>query len=305
MSEARFIDTDDGVSLAVRVGGRGLPLVLCHGGPGIWDYFDDLRDDLEDLATVISWDQRGCGESRAEGPHTAARYVADLDCIRRALDVETWVVGGHSWGASLALFYALAHPEATRALLYISGTGLGESWNPVYHQEQDRRRRSYQARLDQLSAIQRSEDEEAEWRRLSWRSDLADPERTDLLESMDRPYRVNLEANAALNAERKTWSEEDLAQRCLGLELPVLVVHGREDPRPAWAVDSLVAALPDVDSVILEGVGAPSVAGGPGCLWPSRAHVPPGTGPGLSSMPRTPGWGALELGHGDHGAGGP
>ncbi len=255
MSELRWVDTDDGATLAVRVGGRGVPLVLCHGGPGLWDYFDSLRSELEDLVSVITWDQRGCGQSASGGPHTAARYVADLECIRRALGVEAWVVGGHSWGATLALFYALAHPVVTGGLLYISGTGLGEAWNRAYHEECDRRRQPYQARLDELSAKERSDNEEAEWRRLSWQSDLADPSKLELLEALDRPFRVNMQANAQLNAERKTWSEEDLVRRCRTLHVPSLVVHGREDSRPPWAVDSLVEALPRVSSVVLEGVG--------------------------------------------------
>lgn len=252
---ARRLRTDD-AELAVTVAGDGPALVLCHGGPGLWDYFDSLRPSLEDLVTLVTYDQRGCGRSSLGGPHSISRYVEDLETIRMSLGLSSWIVGGHSWGASLALVYALAHPERASALIYLSGTGLGREWNPAYHQERDRRRHAYQARMDELAGRPDDAGARAELRRLQWRSDLADPSSIETVaEALDRPFEVNLEANSALNAEVKTWSEPDLVRRCRQLDIPALVVHGRADPRPAWAVDSLVAALPSADLVVLEGVG--------------------------------------------------
>jgi proline iminopeptidase len=254
-SELR-IRTEDDADLAVTVGGQGPALVLCHGGPGLWDYFDSLRPSLDDLVTLISYDQRGCGRSSPGGPYTVSRYIEDLEAIRSTLGLSSWLVGGHSWGASLALVYALAHPERASALLYLSGTGLGRAWNAAYHEERDRRRQRYQTRMDELADRSDDADARSELRRLQWRSDLADPSLIDTVaEALDRPFEVNLEANAVLNAEVKTWLEPDLIEACHQLDQPVLVVHGREDPRPAWGLDSLMAALPHANLVVLDGVG--------------------------------------------------
>jgi proline iminopeptidase len=104
------VPTDDGASLSVMISGEGRALVLCHGGPGLWDYFDDLAHDLEDLVTVVRWDQRGCGRSTGgREPHSVARYVEDLDTIRAALDLDRWIVGGHSWGAAIGSTYTVSH----------------------------------------------------------------------------------------------------------------------------------------------------------------------------------------------------
>jgi proline iminopeptidase len=63
------------------------------------------------------------------------------------------------------------------------------------------------------------------------------------------------EVNAVLNADVKSLSEVDLAARCNTLDVAVLVVAGQEDPRPPFAVDSLIAALPRAELVVIPGVG--------------------------------------------------
>src|SRR5262249_32574146 len=65
-----YVVADDGCLLWTEDSGRGDPLVLCHGGPGLWDYFDDVADWLSGIATVVRWDQRGCGRSQRMGPYT-------------------------------------------------------------------------------------------------------------------------------------------------------------------------------------------------------------------------------------------
>jgi pimeloyl-ACP methyl ester carboxylesterase len=65
--------TDDGCRLWTTRTGTGEPLVLCHGGPGFWDTFEDLAGLLADVAAVHRWDQRGCGRSERRGPYTVAR----------------------------------------------------------------------------------------------------------------------------------------------------------------------------------------------------------------------------------------
>lgn len=110
------VRADDGVALSARSRGRGHPLVLCHGGPGLWDNLDDLAAILGELFTVWTYDQRGCGRSAGrEGPHTIARFVADLDAVRKATGYDRVAVGGHSWGAVLALLYAATHPSGWKA----------------------------------------------------------------------------------------------------------------------------------------------------------------------------------------------
>ena len=249
--------TADGVRLWAIDEGTGTPLVLCHGGPGLWDYLGPVSSMVNDRARVVRWDQRGCGRSGPSRRHTLAGYVDDLEAIRLDYGFDAWIVGGHSWGASLALAYALQHPDRTQAVVYISGTGIGRAWNRAYHDETDRRRTPAQReRLAQLTGRVRSESEEREYRVLAWIPDVADQERAnDLVSRIDAPYAINTDANQQLNAETKTWDEARLAEQCRTMTAPVLVLHGERDPRPPWAIDSLAAALPGASVVVLPDVG--------------------------------------------------
>lgn len=118
---------EDGAQLWTATSGTGSPVVLCHGGPGLWDYLSDLAVLLEDDHTVVRFEQRGCGRSTGrDGPFTVTQAVDDLDQLRRALGVDRWSVVGHSWGAELALRYAATHPGRTSAVAYLAGVGAGD-----------------------------------------------------------------------------------------------------------------------------------------------------------------------------------
>lgn len=259
------VKADDGVRLWAARSGAGEPLVLCHGGPGLWDMFGDLAEPLTERATVVRWDQRGCGRSqRCDGPWTSERFVADLDAVRAQFGFGRIALLGHSWGAQLALSYALAHPERMSVLVCVSGTGIGPDadWHPAFRENFLARlgeRPERLARWRYLMNRQPVADEEARERAvLQWSVEFEDRERA--LEHAGRMadpwFGINTECNKALNEERKrTWGTPELYAACRALPVPVLIVDGARDIRPRSAVDSLERALPDVRRVILPSAG--------------------------------------------------
>jgi proline iminopeptidase len=253
------VTVDDGVALWTASGGAGsIPLALCHGGAGLWDYLQPVADSLSAVAHVRRWEQRGCGRSDRLGPYTIERYVTDLECLRAHFGPDRWLLAGHSWGAGLALRYALAHPERVLGVLYISGTGFGHAWRQAYHHEADRRLDPEQrARRDALSQRRRTPTEEREWRILSYTPDIGDKRRACAIAAAfaDAPYAINLDCNKALNDDEKRSDEAALLARCRTLDIPVRVVHGACDPRPLWAVQPLVDSLPRSELVTLDSVG--------------------------------------------------
>lgn len=63
-----------------------------------------------------------------------ARAIKDLEAIRRAIDIDEWIVLGHSWGSDLAVRYALDHPRRVRGIVGIAGHGLhrDREWSAAY-----------------------------------------------------------------------------------------------------------------------------------------------------------------------------
>ena len=120
--DQRTIDVGCGHSIYVEQCGRpdGIPVMVVHGGPGggcspaMRRYFDP------DVYRTILFDQRGCGRSR---PHASVEanttwdLVADMERIREALGYERAILFGGSWGATLALAYAITHPGRVRHLV--------------------------------------------------------------------------------------------------------------------------------------------------------------------------------------------
>jgi proline iminopeptidase len=75
----------DGVSVWGRVEGSGPPVVLCHGGPGLWDYLDAVATVLRDEFTVHRWDQRGCGRSGVAPVYGLDVAVKDIQELKRGV----------------------------------------------------------------------------------------------------------------------------------------------------------------------------------------------------------------------------
>jgi proline iminopeptidase len=99
---------------------HGVPIVFLHGGPGAGAtpthrrFFDPAH------YRIVVPDQRGAGRSQPLGSlkgNTTKALVADLETLRRHLAIDRWAVFGGSWGSTLALAYAEAHPESCRGLV--------------------------------------------------------------------------------------------------------------------------------------------------------------------------------------------
>lgn len=99
---------------------EGIPVVVLHGGPGGGCSPGMRRFFRPDIYRVILFDQRGCGRSRPHASvenNTTHHLIADIEAIREKLGIDQWIVFGGSWGATLSLLYAQAHPERVRHLV--------------------------------------------------------------------------------------------------------------------------------------------------------------------------------------------
>ncbi len=128
----------------VEVGAGSPTIVVLHGGPAAPHSY--LRPEWDRLAKgrrVLYYDQRGCGRSGAAVSYTWRDHVADLDrVLRERTPGERVVLAGSSWGAHLALLYAMEHPERVQALVLsglVSWRSLFPDSNRAYIAELERR----------------------------------------------------------------------------------------------------------------------------------------------------------------------
>ncbi len=98
----------------------GTPLVFLHGGPGGASLPHHRRYYDPSFWRIVLFDQRGAGRSTPVADltdNTTQHLVADLERLREHLRIEKWLLFGGSWGSTLALAYAEAHPERCLGLV--------------------------------------------------------------------------------------------------------------------------------------------------------------------------------------------
>ncbi len=113
--ESGHLEVGDGHRVYFEVSGNpgGKPVVFVHGGPGGGTDPKQRRFFDPNAYRIVLFDQRGCGKST---PHASLQHnttwhlVADMERLRQHLGIERWQVFGGSWGSTLALAYAQAHP---------------------------------------------------------------------------------------------------------------------------------------------------------------------------------------------------
>lgn len=118
----RRIKVDSIHTLHVEQSGNpyGIPVLFVHGGPGGRCSKHDRSFFDPDKYHIVLYDQRGSGRSTPHAElanNTTQALLEDMEKIRRELSVERWVLFGGSWGSTLSLLYAQAHPRNVLGLI--------------------------------------------------------------------------------------------------------------------------------------------------------------------------------------------
>ena len=128
-----MLDVTDGNTVYWEEWGsaKGVPALYLHGGPGGTLGAGRYRERCDLGRTrLVGFEQRGCGRStpHASDPrvslagNTTAALVGDIERLRTHLGIEAWIVNGVSWGSTLALAYAQAHPERVLGVVLFAVT---------------------------------------------------------------------------------------------------------------------------------------------------------------------------------------
>lgn len=224
----QFATSTDGAKIAYYASKAtaGTPLLVLSGGPGTDSRYMQVGGALDELAKsrqVIFFDQRGTAASAAaNGSETIAKYVEDIEAVRKAAGAKRVSLLGHSFGGYLAIAYTAKHPDKVQALV------LADSAPPKLSD------------LKCLLATMYPDRIEA-WR--TKRATLADNNKSSesaIFMSMefvsDRAYRDYLSVVAdhrdnivVNNTLRKDMDKLDYWPQVRAFKLPTLILHGRFD----------------------------------------------------------------------------
>jgi proline iminopeptidase len=259
------VSISDGSLWTCTSGQGGVGLLLCHGGPGMSDNLSPVAAMVDDLVVVHRFDQRACGlSSGASTGQSLESAIGDIERLREHWGYDRWIVGGHSWGAALSLFYSLMHPDRVWGIVYLSGVGKGDGPRLGVIREQRAVRARRLERLSEseqieFSKLRSSEDPKdvARFAQLMWLSDFADRSKApdfSLHPLFDFPHNAVAARSLAYSATNRA-AEFGFADELASLNVPVIVAHGSDDPVPYTGAADLAELLPQARFSLLPDVG--------------------------------------------------
>lgn len=259
-------------SLYARAIGRGQRVIVLHGGPDFdHAYLLPDLDQLQDAFRLIYYDQRGRGRSvddvRPEDV-TLASEIEDLDKVRRHFGLDAPVLLGHSFGAVLALEYALRHPTRVSHLVLMNPAPVSEGQVSMLRQayleklgaDMDRQRdimdgTEYQEgepeavaaryRIHFKHALMRSEDYER----------LMATMRAGFFRQGKEGIVMARAVEDQLMRDIRQVAGYDLLPKLRGLRTPTLVIVGDHDFIPPAIAGQIAEAIPDARLVTIRDCG--------------------------------------------------
>ena len=263
--------TSDGVRLYFQVRGTGQDtIVVLHGGPGLSSAY--LAPDLDLLArdyTLIHYDQRGAGRSDVVSDSSRLRlsnHIADVEEVRQHFGMSRLVLLGHSWGAALAAQYARVHPDRVAKMILVDPMPPRRT---PYMQQFGRNLYAWMdsstaARVRTLAAARDTTSDAVSACRAFWRIFIrgyfANPADTtgasrmlgDVCDAPPEALRNGALVSAAVLRPLGDW---DWRAEFRAVHVPVLIIHGEQDPIPATSATEWAAAFPEAELVIVERAG--------------------------------------------------
>ena len=256
--------------LYVREIGDGAPIIVVHGGPDFdHEYLLPDMDRLADSFRLVYYDQRGRGRSFSGRPPDdvdLAGEIDDLDAVRQSFGFEAVAVLGHSWGALLAMEYAVRLPRRVSHLVLMNTAPASPAGALAFREELQRRRSRDQS--ERMSALRSAPGYQAgdvatdiECYRIHFASAFRRPDQLDRLLARLRSAFTSEGIVAARAIEDRlyaqTWElgDYDLLARLGRLRIPTLVLHGDDDLIPIEIAREVADAIPGSRFVVLADCG--------------------------------------------------
>ena len=240
------------------LGDKDAPVLIAHHGGGGIGSLEEPKSTFGPLADkyrVVVFDARGCGQSEGKPPFSHAQWAADVDGLREWLEVDQIIVTGGSYGGFIALEYAIAYPEHTRAVILRDTSADKSNLDRAY--ENARNQDRVEINWDNFNRYWRGEIYDDEDLKQRWK---------DIIPLYDFEYN---EEKSNADVEKRIYRHEahnwcflynmpnyDLRPQLPSITAPTLVTVGRTDwVTPVSSAETIASLIPNSKLVIFEKSG--------------------------------------------------
>lgn len=219
--------------------GEGRPVVLIQGGPGFSSYYmRSIADSLSGYKCILI-DYEGTGKSQYRSPDKSwvspEKVIADIELVRKKLNIEVWDIIGHSYGTHFGLYYAINQPQRVDKIILVSSIGTNNQFQR--YANDNAMVRLTPDDMAQLNAIESDNllnpvEKGFKLERILLKSYFFDKSKIDtLLNSVPPTEKQNYFNNDFFNSyfENTNFWKWDISEKVYELKRPVRIIQGRQD----------------------------------------------------------------------------
>ena len=261
------LQTVNGTKLYYKIIGKGAPLFVLHGGPGnSHSYFLPYLEPLSDEYQLFFYDQRGTGLSDGQIDPAAIsidQFVEDLEALRLSFGLEKISLMGHSWGAIIALAYAVKYPTHLDHLILVDSRPVNSTFLIALSETMQQRFQSLSAEAQQelTTTCTHPSTELApevldECFQLDARLKFYDPAKAATVKwAMEENTLKNALTVRDLLDNSFNRMQPDLNALLPTLRVPTLMIHGDFDAIPVESSEYLHQQIPGSQIVVISESG--------------------------------------------------
>jgi proline iminopeptidase len=256
----------NGTRLYFKTIGTGDPIIFLHGSSGSHRYFLPSMEKLANSFQLVFYDQRGTGLSDGEldlSAITVDNFVEDLEALRAAFGFNKFSLIGHSWGAFIAIAYAIKYPSHLDKLILVDSIPVNNTFLIEFSKTLQQRIHDLSpeaqkmftttctlplaklttANLKQCNAI------DATLR-------FSDPTKALTIDStVDKNTAKNADIIQPLLRNDFTRIQTDIDGKLANVSEPTLIIHGDFDPIPAASSEYISKQIRSAQLVIIKNSG--------------------------------------------------
>lgn len=259
--EEGFVSVN-GVKLYYKSVGKGVPVIVLHGGPGLDHKHLLTMSDLAENYKVIFYDQRATGNSSGNVDAvsiTVDNFIEDLEGLRKELNLEKMNVIGHSWGGLLGMYYGIKYPDNLNSLILLAPSGASPCYLNRYFANIEKNRMTEDSlALAQIKQSEAFKNQETEAIQRYWRIFLkAYFKDKSLVDNFNLTFDKNTinNQNAVSTLLMKNLGDYDIHGELSSIKCPTLIVHGDSDLLPYESSYRIHKRMLQSKLIILEGAG--------------------------------------------------